>query len=129
MNIPFPVVVRNHELVHLSPRMHERWLLTQTDDTYYNMEYVKPQKNRSAQQNKYYWGVVIPMMGEYCGYNQQEMHEALKMKFLRRDHGNGLPTVRSTTVLNTVEFNDYVEEVCRFAAMEFGLVIPDPGVV
>lgn len=83
------------------------------------------QRARSLSQNSYYWGVVVPLLAESCGYDNEEMHEALKWRFLER-HDGPMPTVRSTATLNTAEFSEYVDH-CRRLAAEMGVVIPDPG--
>lgn len=88
----------------------------------------KHKRNRSNQQNRYYWGVVIHLLAEHCGYEQEEMHDALKQKFLRIHDDTELPTVRSTASLNTAEFTEYIEQARRLAA-EMGVYIPDPGQV
>lgn len=84
---------------------------------------------RSLRQNAYYWGVVVVMLAEHLGYQTDEMHEALKFKFLRiaQDEIDGLPRVRSSASLSTAEFNAYVENVVTWAGAEFGLNIPDPN--
>ncbi len=83
---------------------------------------------RSLSQNRFLWGVVYPMLGDHLGYDKEELHDAMKHRFLRdREHEkDGLVRVRSTSKLTTVEFNEYIERVRRFAA-EYGVVIPDPG--
>lgn len=81
---------------------------------------------RSVEQNRYYWGIVIKLLADYTGYTKEEMHEALKYKFLRYENVPGLPTVLSTTQLSTVEFESYLEQVRRWAAIEFGVYIPLP---
>jgi hypothetical protein len=80
---------------------------------------------RTIKQNAYYWAVVIPLLAESCGYEDEELHEALKWKFLQK-HDGPLPTVRSTGTLNTLEFAEYIEQ-CRRLAAEMGVVIPEPG--
>lgn len=80
---------------------------------------------RSLPQNSYYWGVVVALLAEDCGYDPEEMHEALKWKFLQR-HDVPLPTVRSTASLNTAEFTAYIEQ-CRRLGAEMGVVIPSPN--
>lgn len=80
---------------------------------------------RSLRQNAYYWGVVIPILGGYFGYDAEEMHEALKFHFLRV-HTNILPTVRSTASLNISEFIEYIDKVIHWAATEFSITIPLP---
>lgn len=83
-------------------------------------------KERSMSQNKYYWGCVVALLAEHCGYEPEEMHAALKMKFLRQYEDQALPSIRSTTDLDTAEFANYIEQVRRLAA-EMGVVIPDPS--
>ncbi len=80
---------------------------------------------RSLQQNAFYWGVIIEILAAHFGYEPQEMHEALKFKFLRI-HENELPTVRSTTKLSTKEFGEYVDRVIRWAAQN-NVYIPLPN--
>jgi hypothetical protein len=84
-------------------------------------------KQRSLQANAYYWGVVIPLLAEHCGYDSEEMHDALKHRFLRdREHEkDGLALVRSSAELDTAAFSEYVEN-CRRLAAELHVVIPDP---
>lgn len=81
---------------------------------------------RSNNQNNYYFGVVCKILGDYFGYTEEEMHDALKMKFLR--HGPcDMETVKSTTKLNTAEFEDYLEKIRRWAVTEYSVSIPLPN--
>lgn len=80
-------------------------------------------QRRSDSQNAYYWGVVLPLLGEYCGYEVQEIHEVMRMKFLLVHPNGRMPFVRSTSDLNTAEFSEYVEQCRRFGA-ELGVAIP-----
>lgn len=80
-------------------------------------------EKRTDQQNKYYWSVVIKVLGNHFGYEPEEMHEALKFQFLRT-HDDKLPSVKSTTKLNTAEFVDYIDRIMRWAASEHGCYIP-----
>lgn len=84
----------------------------------------KRRKVRSLDQNSYYWKVVIGMLAEYCGDFPEAIHDACRMKFLT-DHSGKLPTIRSTTSLDTKEFSDYLENCIQLAA-ELGVVIPNP---
>ena len=34
----------------------------------------KKQRNRSESENRYYWGVVVNILADYCGYMPEEMH-------------------------------------------------------
>jgi hypothetical protein len=87
----------------------------------------KRRSRRSEQQNGYYWSVVIPLMAEHCGYTRDEMHEAIKAKFLgQEDQSRGLLRIGSTARLNTLEFADLVDRVILWAAHELGVIIPAP---
>lgn len=85
-------------------------------------------RRRSNEANAYYWGVVIKMIADTCGYRTSEefagIHSELKQKFLPK--AGRLQIAKSTSSLNTVEFSDYIEKVRQWAAEELGLYIPDP---
>lgn len=81
---------------------------------------------RSNNQNNYYFGVVCQILGDYFGYTPEEMHDALKMKFLRKGAAD-LETVTSTTKLNTAQFEDYLENVRRWALLEYQITVPLPN--
>jgi hypothetical protein len=96
------------------------------NDGPYRIE-VKPYKpSRSDRQNRYYWGVVVRLLADHCGYTDDEMHDALKWMFLRVSSGNKPDTVRSTKRLTTQEFEVYIETIKRWAAQDMGVYIPDP---
>ena len=87
----------------------------------------KQRTQRSPQANRYYFGVVVPLIAEHCGYDKQEMHELLAMRYLRieDDPVTGSPRRKHTPETDTTEFTDYVDACVRFAA-ELGVVIPAP---
>lgn len=89
----------------------------------------KQKSQRSIDQNSYYWGVVVEILRDRFGYEAEEMHEALKFKFLRTHEGEALETVKSTTKLNTAEFEDFLERIRRWAAQEYNCFIPLPNEV
>jgi len=91
----------------------------------------RPKAQRSNPQNRYLHGVVIPILAEFCGYDLDAMKDALKWKFLRvpADVAGAPDTVRSTASLSTVEFAEYCEQIRRWAAVELGVNIPEPGQV
>ena len=74
--------------------------------------------NRSTQQNKKYWAL-IGELGSYLGYDENEMHELLKYKFLsyKQDMlGDEMVVIPSTSKLTIKEFVDYLSKVERFAS-------------
>ena len=103
-------------------------LLARLEGKQIALRVTKHHHSRSLSQNAYYWGIVIPLLAESCGYGDEEMHDALKHRFLR-DRANekgGLVLVKSSAALNTREFTEYIEN-CRRLAAEMGVAIPDPG--
>jgi hypothetical protein len=66
------------------------------------------------------------VLGDYFGYDENEMHDALKYKFLRRGAAD-LETVQSTTKINTAQFEEYLEKIRRWAVMEYNVSIPLPN--
>lgn len=89
----------------------------------------KARKKRSDNQNAYYWGVVLARIADYSGYRGKDelegLHEELKRMFLPKF--GRMNITRSTSALSTIEFNNYIEDVKRWAVQELGIYIPDPN--
>lgn len=85
-------------------------------------------KTRSNQQNRFLWGVCYQLISEATGYSPDEVHDAMRMLFLR-DESRAIPTLKSTASLTTVEMNEYWEKMQRFAAEKLNLQIPNPNEV
>ena len=100
---------------------------------------VRAYKTRTDQQNRYYW-VLMTIMGSHCGYTKDEMHEAMKKKFLdEKDIVLGKQKMKippTTTKLKVMQFWSYVDEIREWAAKSpdlpieedpgLGLVLPEP---
>ena len=84
----------------------------------------KERHTRSLRQNKYYWGVIIEILSDNFGYEKEEMHEALKFKFLKKHGDTDLVTVGSTAKFSTAKFTEYIDEIIRWASTEYQVVIP-----
>ena len=91
----------------------------------------KHKSQRSLNQNSAYWGIAIEILSNceaFGGYTKEEIHDALRSKFLSTlDPNTGLTKIRSTTDLNTVEFNQYYEVIQRWAAEFLNVNIPSPN--
>lgn len=84
-------------------------------------------KARSCEQNAYYWGVVLELLSDWSGYAPEEVHEALKAKFLGSfDSSKGLLISNSTSDLDTAEYEAYLANVRKWAEGQ-GLFIPLPN--
>lgn len=95
-------------------------------------------KKRSNNQNSYLWAVVYPIARncfKEIGYflTLEEVHEFFKDKFLKEivthpETGEVLGNkVKSTTELETFEFNEYFENIIIFVADTFSAEIPYPN--
>lgn len=93
-----------------------------------SVELLAEKKKRSLNENNYYWGVVIEILSEYTGYTPQEMHDALRFKFLRdKSERDLLPRMKSTAGLTTDEFEDYLSQIRIWAAQDLACPIPLPN--
>jgi hypothetical protein len=86
----------------------------------------KQKAARSNNQNSYYWGVCLEILSNHLGYTADEMHEILKFKFLKTVKAD-MEYIKSTTKLNTAEFEEYLTKIKQWAAAELNCYIPDPN--
>jgi hypothetical protein len=86
----------------------------------------KRKTKRSNQANAFYWAAVVHPLAEHLGYEDDELHEVMAMRFLRIEDCpvTGVPRRKRTPKTDTAEFSDYVERCIRLAA-ELGVVVED----
>ena len=87
---------------------------------------------RSNPQNRYYWGVVVDILSNELGYTPEETHEILRQMFLTnrvmvKDAFFNIP--KSTTILTTVEMENYLTKIREWASISCGISIPEPNEV
>lgn len=85
--------------------------------------------SRSNQQNRWYRGVIVPMIATEAGYTiEEQCHEDLKQMFNPKPSLlNPEATVGgTTTAMTTKEFTDYCERICIWALEFLKLDIPRP---
>lgn len=121
----FKATCQSGKLTFQDRSAFDRYLQTVKDGP---MEVIvrRPRVQRSLSQNSYYFGVVVKLIADFCGYEVEDCHRALRARFLSEPGELGLARVKSTTELDTREFAEYVER-CRQLAAEFGVYVPDPG--
>jgi len=100
---------------------------------------IEQKKKRSLPQNAFYWGVVCDMVKDGlrdAGYSEvktiEDAHEILKALFLKRKIVNQqtdevIEIPGSTAKLTTVQFNEYIEEIQRWASEYLSITIPSPN--
>jgi hypothetical protein len=124
MAVKFQAHIKNGKLVVKNRMKFDAYISGLRDGGIWDVIIKRPEKIRTDPQNRYYFGVVVKILADELGYTKDELHEALKWKFLQVP--GPLPTVKSTAKLSTVEFIDYIDEVVRWAAQDLGVVLPDP---
>lgn len=96
-------------------------------------------RKRSLPQNAYYWGVVVPMVKDGLrdiGYSEvktnEQAHEIMKHLFLKKKiinqvNADEIVIAGSTAELQTLEFNNFLEEVWQWASTYLNICIPEPS--
>jgi len=102
----------------------EKWLFGYTGKLYATYDKRKPK--RSLNINRYYWGVVLPVVSEDTGHTKEELHTLFKSMFLvieiRKVLDKDVRIIRSTTDLTTGEFMQYLDKI----AAEVDIQLPNP---
>jgi hypothetical protein len=97
-----------------------------TPDKPWRILLVPYRAKRSPEQNNLLWALYT-QMAEGTGHTAEELHEAMKRKFLPPKHiqvGEEVIAVPGSTAgLDVREFSEYVERVQEFAASELGVVL------
>ena len=111
-------------------------LFDQIQDGKWLLEIAQANK-RSDQQNRYYFGIVVPLVQKGIKdlgteLTKEETHEFLKAKFnyteiTNEETGEYVQVPRSTTILNKEMFSEYIAKIQQFAAEFLNINIPDPG--
>lgn len=91
---------------------------------------IKPyQKKRSDRQNGLYW-IWIGIIADDLGYEKDDLHDILRERFLpvRREVILGIERKRLTSTssrdFTTQMMAEYMANIERFAAQEFGILLP-----
>ena len=98
----------------------------------------KAKKKRSTQQNRFYFGVIIPIVQnclKEAGHimTNESTHDLIKLKFLKEalfvneETGEVIERIKSTTELSTSQFMDLLAEINNFTFEYFGVTLPSPN--
>lgn len=98
---------------------------------------INAHNKRSSQANRYYWGLVVPLVQKGIKdlgteITKEECHEFLKARFnseelVNEETAECISIPRSTTALNKEQFGEYIAKIQQFAAEFLQIEIPDPG--
>jgi len=146
MNPKIPVLLNKGKL-KFQPE-GQSYISAQSDG-WYLFTISKPKSSRTNQMNRYYWGVMIKMIAEETGYDDDQVHQLMKYKFgvvgeeppshrIRInpmeykddpvfDGNTNIP--KSTAKYTVEEMQDYWQRITQWAAEFLGLQIPEPNEV
>ena len=130
-DIVFPGTVRDGGFVPSEPLRYSRWLKTFKDGTVVECIVRRPSKQKSNRQQRYYRGYVCQTIGQHLGYTAEEMHGIIQAAFFTYQKDDGTPYIRSTALSGwtTKEWEEKIEEIIRWSAEEFGVVLLRPDEV
>lgn len=132
MKKSYKVEVVNGEVIILDPNFLAD--LEAIDNPKLSLMMSTMTRDRSQNQNAYYWGVIIRMIAEDTGGDEDKVHAFLKAEFGQMEQvtfvGKRDTLIKqipiSSTKYSTVEFEDYLAK-CRMWAADFlGIIIPLP---
>ncbi len=128
INIKHPGTFKDGKFIPDNPDQLKRDILSMDGKKGY-LVCMPYKKMKSNQQQKYYFAVIVKMLGEYWGYSIEEAHQAISMEHLKyKLNDKALPLIKSTKLSewSTDEWERYTEFLRIWAANTFGVVIPNP---
>jgi hypothetical protein len=116
-----------------SERLHRRAWLRSLAGNHVDIVIKIHREKRSEKQNKWWWGIAVPLIAHELGYDKHE-HEIVHYALVNLCFGTKwdpvmkqeIPNVRSSQ-LTTVQFSELMEWAVRWAAQEHGMNVPLPN--
>lgn len=89
------------------------------------------EKKRSLRANAYYRGVVLRMIADELGYEPDDLHECLLLKFSSKtvadpETGEEVRITQRSRTKTVDEFSAFLERVMLWAAEKLGMTFPEP---
>lgn len=101
----FKANIKNGKLLFIDYDRFKDWLSFQKDSAV-DITIKKPFNKRSIDQNSRYWKVYCKQLGDYLGYEPDEIHVIFKY-FILKPHFD----LQSTTELSKMQFSEYCERI------------------
>jgi len=122
--------VKHGKLIPENPEAH-RVLLSRHEGKRVHYTIKRFTHSKSNNQNRYYRGVVVPILADYWGYTEDEAHSAIGLVHFMVYPERGIPYVKSTQndSWTTAEWEEKIEKIRIWAMNEFSVYIPLPNEV
>jgi len=114
--------VQNHRLL-LKNKQKWNEYLGKLSDCNVEIDIKRKRSKRTLSQNNLYW-LWLTEISNYTGYYPEELHSSFKAMFLT-DRSKKIPLVRSTSILNKIQFGQYLNKIEK-VALELGITLPNP---
>lgn len=121
----FIAISQGGELEFTDPERLKQFLLLNTGEMFVNIGKNKRNKQRSNNQNAYYWSIVLQLISDHTGETVEDLHDHFRVRFLMRGEKFARPV--STTSLSVSEFEDYLSKIRMFASQDLNVFIPLPN--
>jgi hypothetical protein len=127
--------ILNGKISENIPLMQEALRLFDNEDVTIIIE--KTKRKRSGPQNAFYWGCVLPYitwgiieLGNE--WTDEDSHILMRSKFLQKailinDDGEFVTKTKSTTELDTVQWEEYITKIRAWASEMLNIEIPLPN--
>lgn len=119
----------NHGVLEIAAQKSFSRYLSGLEGVLVDVVVKKHRKNISTPQIRYYYGVIVTILGNHFGMTKDNMDYELKRMFLGEVNEAGMVIVPSKTVLDTGNAENYFEQIRQWAIMEHQVDIPLPNEV
>lgn len=137
MELNYDCYVKGWNLYIKDRNLFNEEIKTLDESKEYTITIKKKQKTRSNGQNRYYFGVVLPLIlrglrnAGFEVYSKEDAHDIVKVKFLKtdimNDSGEFISTFKSTKDMTTQEFKEFIDNLQYWSSEYLNVYIPSPN--
>lgn len=95
----------------------------------YQVKITDKRAKRSLDQNALYW-LWLSCIMDQTGHEKDELHDFFRAKYIGvetcKTFDSEYERIKSTTILDTAQFKQYLDKIQIFASSELGITLPDP---
>lgn len=133
MRFVFPVTIANGKCTLQDPAKFARVVKSIGNSDNKELILQDVEKDRSDNQRKYYYGVIIEITKNHFGYSKDDMHIVWCEKFLSYTvkglNGQEVKVFKTASQLNTKQTEEFHEQIRQHCLIEHQLNIPLPNEV
>lgn len=137
MELSYDCYVKGWNLYIKDRNLFNEEIKTLDESKEYIITIKKKQKIRSNRQNRYYFGIVLPLVlrglrnAGFDVHSKEDAHDIVKCKFLKvdieNDSGEFITSFKSTKEMSTQEFKEFIDNVQYWASEYLNEYIPSPN--